>query len=54
MAKSASTSARCDHIISLIDRCLAEVEADVLPVDHGTTSAPCIRVPRRHLALVRS
>ena len=54
MSKPTSTHTRCDHIISLIDECLAEVEADVRSTwGQRPPSASARRVRPRHLALVR-
>jgi len=53
MTKPTSSAARCDHIISVIDECLAEVGTGLrVIVGEGRTSP--INHSSRHLALVRS
>jgi len=54
MTKPTSSAARCDHIISLIDDCLAEFDTGLrLLVGDGHAATPT-RVPTRHLSAVRS
>ena len=47
------THARCDHIITLIDECLAEVEADVPPTGARRSPTPEGIVRPRHLVAVK-
>jgi hypothetical protein len=53
MTKPTRSAARCDHIISLIDECLAEYDAGLrLITGEGRTSP--IHVPSPRLTVVRS
>jgi hypothetical protein len=50
-----SSAARCDRIISLIDECLAELDAGLRVIaGEGRTGPTTFPVPTEHLALVRS
>jgi hypothetical protein len=56
MTKPASSAARCDQIISLIDECLAEVDASlrVIAGEGRTSPTRSTNAGRRHLAMVRN
>jgi hypothetical protein len=54
MDKHTSTS-RCDHIIALIDECLADVDRTMRSIaGDGRPHPTHPHVPTRHLAAVRS
>jgi hypothetical protein len=56
MTKPANSAARCDQIISSIDECLAEVDANLRVIAGGGRTSPtrCTNTARRHLVAGRN
>jgi hypothetical protein len=52
MTKPTSSAARCDHIISMIDECLAEFDSGLRVIAGEGHTSP-LRTTTCHLTLVR-